>query len=108
MQEILRFVIRYLIYLDWAAVNGQKEIVVYLVEKGADIFIKNNQGKVASEEAYEKQYFEISEIILDKEYELNKGKNTMGENIEMEIEIAKEIENEIKEDLDNIKLNDHI
>jgi hypothetical protein len=70
--------------------------------------IKNNQGKVASEEAYERQYFEITEFIVDKEYELNKGKNQMGENIEMESEIAEEIENEIKEDLDNIKLNKHI
>jgi hypothetical protein len=29
----------------------------------------------------------------------------MGENIELESEIAEEIENEIGEDLDNIKLN---
>lgn len=87
--------------------NGLKEVVTYLVEKGADITIKNNNNKVAGEEAYDKQYFDIAEFLVDKEIELNKGKGKLEENadIENEIELADEIEIEMKEELDNVNLN---
>ena len=52
--------------------NGQKEVVVYLISKEADVFIKNNAGKVAAQEAYEKNFYEISEILVDREILLRK------------------------------------
>jgi ankyrin repeat protein len=91
--------------IDWAAINGLKEIVNYLVEKGADITMKNNQNKVAAEEAYEKQYYDIAEFLVDKELLLNKGKDITEENVEMENELAAEIENQIKDEMDNVNLN---
>ncbi len=59
--------------LHWAALNGQKEVVTYLLNKEVDILIKNNLNKVAAEEAYDKQYFDVSELIVDKEIEMRKG-----------------------------------
>jgi hypothetical protein len=47
---------------------------LFLLEKGADFGIKNKQGKIAAEDAYERGYYEISEIIVEKEIALNKNK----------------------------------
>jgi hypothetical protein len=52
--------------------NGQKDIVEYLVNKAANVLIKNVLGKTAAQEAYEKCFFEISEILADKEISLDK------------------------------------
>ncbi len=90
---------------DWSAVNGLKEVVIYLVEKGADLSVKNNQNKIAAEEAYEKQFYDIAEFLTDKEYELNKGNEKIEENRDIDAEMAEEIENEIKEDMENVDLN---
>jgi hypothetical protein len=42
--------------------------VEYLVEQGADFLVKNDQGRIPGEEAYEKGFFEISEYLIDREY----------------------------------------
>lgn len=106
MQETLRYVIIPLILiLDWSAVNGLKEVVIFLAEKGADISIKNNQNKVAAEEAYEKSFLEIAGYLVDKEIEQNKDKGKIEENFEMDCEITEETDTDIKEEMDNIDLN---
>ena len=32
--------------LSWTTLNGQKEVIKYLLEKGVDILIKNNNNKL--------------------------------------------------------------
>ena len=59
--------------LSWAAFNGQKEIVEFLLEKGADFDIKNSNGKKPSELAYDSGYYDVSDILLTKENEKYKG-----------------------------------
>jgi hypothetical protein len=54
--------------------NGQKEIVEFLVKKNANVLLKNALGKTAAQEAYEKCYYEISEFLVDKEISLDKNK----------------------------------
>ena len=76
-----------------------------MVEKGADISIKNNQNKVAAEEAYEKNFLEIAGYLVDKEIEQNKDKGKIEENFEMDSEMTEEIDNDIKEEMENVDLN---
>ena len=90
--------------------NGVKDVVVYLVEKGADFFIKNKNNKVPAEEAFDKQYFEISEYIVDKEIALNKDKlkEMSGHKIEADDHIDLNVdvnEVETKENLDKLDIN---
>ena len=59
--------------LSWAAFNGQKAVVEFLLEKGADFDIKNINGKKPSELAYDSGFYEVSEILLSKENEKYKG-----------------------------------
>ncbi len=47
--------------------NGNKDIVIYLVEKGIDIIIKNQFNKTAGEEACERGFSDISEYLIEKE-----------------------------------------
>ena len=75
------------------------------MENGAEVSIKNNQNKVAAEEAYEKSFLDIAEYLVDKEIELNKDKGKIEENFEMEIEMTEEIEIDIKEEMDGVDLN---
>lgn len=65
---------------------------------GADFMIKNNNGKVPAEEAFDKHFFEISEFLVDKEVALKKTDNiieTSGNKVDAEDHI----------DLDNVNLN---
>ena len=59
--------------LSWAAFNGQKAVVEFLLEKGADFDIKNANGKKPSELAYDSGYYDVSDILLSKENEKYKG-----------------------------------
>lgn len=43
-----------------------------LLERGVDIMAKNSQGKMATEEAFDRNFMDISEILAEKEMELNK------------------------------------
>ncbi len=76
-----------------------------MVEKGADLSIKNNQNKVAAEEAYEKSFLEIAGYLVDKEIEHSKEKGKIEENFEMDSEMTEEIDNDIKEEMENVDLN---
>ena len=84
--------------LHWAAMNGQKEVAYYLAEKGADVLIKNNNGKFAAQEAFEKNFYDISEFLVEKEVALNKGdivegtvdKNNPDDYIDMNVDIENE------------------
>lgn len=49
--------------------NGQKAVVEFLLKHNADLAIKNKQGKTAGESAYDSGYYDISEMIVQKEYE---------------------------------------
>ena len=57
--------------LHWASLNGKKDVVLYLLDKGADFEAINNNNKKASEVAYDNDFYEISEILLNKENEKN-------------------------------------
>jgi ankyrin repeat protein len=56
--------------LDWAVVNGHKDVVCLLIESNADVTIKNSKGKTAGEEAFDKGFYDISEKISDVEQKL--------------------------------------
>jgi hypothetical protein len=53
--------------LDWAALNGIKDVVLILLDHKVDVTKKNNNGKTASEEAFDRELYEISEKIAEKE-----------------------------------------
>ena len=59
--------------LSWAAFNGQKNVVEFLLEKGADFNLKNINGKKPSELAYDSGFYDVSDILLTKENEKYKG-----------------------------------
>ena len=59
--------------LSWAAFNGQKNVVEFLLEKGADFDLKNINGKKPSELAYDSGFYDVSDILLTKENEKYKG-----------------------------------
>ena len=59
--------------LSWAAFNGQKAVVEFLLEKGADFDTKNINGKKPSELAYDSGFYDVSDILLTKENEKYKG-----------------------------------
>ena len=83
--------------LSWAAFNGQKKVVEFLLEKGADFDTKNINGKKPSELAYDCGYYDISDILLTKENEKYKDiiKEEKNEDINFEEEF-KEDNNESK------------
>ena len=59
--------------LSWAAFNGQKAVVEFLLEKGADFDTKNINEKKPSELAYDSGFYDVSDILLTKENEKYKG-----------------------------------
>ena len=59
--------------LSWAAFNGQKSVVEFLLEKGADFDFRNSNGKKPSELAFDNGYYDVSDILLSKENEKYKG-----------------------------------
>jgi hypothetical protein len=63
--EIHLFV--YLINIDWAVLNGMKDVVLLLLDYKADVTIKNKNDKSPSEEAFDRAYYDISEKIAEKE-----------------------------------------
>ena len=63
--EIHLFV--YIINIDWAVLNGMKDVVLLLLDYKADVTIKNNNGKSPSEEAFDRELYDISEKIAEKE-----------------------------------------
>ena len=83
--------------LTWAAFNGQKKVVEFLLEKGADFDVKNSNGKKPSELAYDNGYYDVSDILLTKENEKYKDiiKEEKNEDINFEEEF-KENNNESK------------
>ena len=91
-------------HLSWAAFNGQKNVVEFLLEKGADFNCKNINGKKPSELAYDSGFYDVSDILLTKENEFYKGsikeeKNEdVDEDLIMEKEDIKEKENKINLD----------
>jgi hypothetical protein len=92
---------------------GMKEMVEYLVSKDADVFIKNNSDKVPSQEAYEKQFYDISEHLVEKELSLKKGefeetsvnKNDPDDFIDLDVKIEGPEADEVKENMDKMNLN---
>ena len=74
--------------LSWAAFNGQKKVVEFLLEKGADFDVKNANGKKPSQLAYDSGYYEVSEILLTKENE--KYNDIIKEEKEEDINFEKE------------------
>ena len=86
--------------LSWAAFNGQKNVVEFLLEKGADFNLKNINGKKPSELAYDSGFYDVSDILLNKENEFYKGsikeEKNEGDDIDLEEEEdEKEKEKEI-------------
>ena len=83
--------------LSWAAFNGQKNVVEFLLEKGADFNLKNINGKKPSELAYDSGFYDVSDILLNKENEFYKGsikeEKNEGDDIDLEEEDEKEINN---------------
>jgi ankyrin repeat protein len=49
--------------LHAAAQNGNIELLITLLERGARVDIKNDTGKTAADLASEKGYYEIAEIL---------------------------------------------
>ena len=78
--------------LSWAAFNGQKKVVEFLLEKGADFDTKNINGKKPSELAYDCGYYDISDILLTKENEKYKDiiKEEKNEDINFEEEFKED------------------
>lgn len=92
---------------------GMKEMVEYLVLKDADVFIRNKSEKVPSQEAYEKQFYDISEHLVEKELSLKKGefeetsvnKNDVDDFIDLDVKIDGPEADEIKENMDKMSIN---
>ena len=81
--------------LSWAAFNGQKAVVEFLLEKGADFDIKNANGKKPSELAYDSGYYDVSDILLSKENEKYKG--TIQEEKNEDVNIEEDLKEEKEE-----------
>ena len=92
--------------LSWAAFNGQKKVVEFLLEKGADFNSKNINGKKPSELAYDSGFYDVSDILLAKENEMLKG--IVEEKNEGDFDIDKEDEdiNENKINIEDEKVED--
>ena len=92
--------------LSWAAFNGQKNVVEFLLEKGADFNLKNINGKKPSELAYDSGFYDVSDILLAKENEMLKG--IVEEKNEGDFDIDKEDEdiNENKINIEDEKVED--
>ena len=86
--------------LSWAAFNGQKAVVEFLLEKGADFDVKNINGKKPSELAYDCGYYDVSDILLTKENQKYKG------SIQEEKNEDDNFEEEMKEDKKEDKKKD--
>ena len=80
--------------------NNSLEVVKYLVEKGADVFLKNEFNKLDVDESYIRDYTEIAEYLIKKELSKKKGN----------YEFTEEDEDEIKDDkLDkNVEINEKL
>ena len=78
--------------LSWAAFNGQKAVVEFLLEKGADFDTKNVNGKKPSELAYDSGFYDISDILLNKENEKYKGTIIEEKNVNVDDEMKEEAE----------------
>ena len=89
--------------LSWAAFNGQKNVVEFLLEKGADFNCKNINGKKPSELAYDSGFYDVSDILLTKENELLKGTIQEEKNEGDEVDLEEEDEKECKENAINDK-----
>ena len=89
--------------LSWAAFNGQKNVVEFLLEKGADFNFKNINGKKPSELAYDSGFYDVSDILLTKENELLKGSIQEEKNEGDEVDLEEEDEKEFKENVINDK-----
>ncbi len=79
--------------LSWAAFNGQKDVVEFLLEKGADFNFKNINGKKPSELAYDSGFYDVSDILLTKENEFYKGSIKEEKNEDEDLDLAMEEEN---------------
>ena len=89
--------------LSWAAFNGQKEIVEFLLEKGADFDVKNIKEKKPSELAYDSGYYDVSDLLLNKENEKYKGTIQEEKNEDGDLDLDME-EDEKEKEKDN-KIN---
>ena len=89
--------------LSWAAFNGQKNVVEFLLEKGADFNCKNINGKKPSELAYDSGFYDVSDILLTKENELLKGSIQEEKNEGDEVDLDEEDEKEGKDNIINDK-----
>ena len=78
--------------LSWAAFNGQKAVVEFLLEKGADFDTKNVNGKKPSELAYDSGFYDISDILLNKENEKYNGTIIEEKNVNVDDEMKEEDE----------------
>ena len=85
--------------LSWAAFNGQKAVVEFLLEKGADFDVKNKNGKKPSELAYDSGYYDVSDILLTKENEKYKG--TIQEEKNIDINFDEEMKEDNKDNKEN-------
>ena len=85
--------------LCWTAFNGKKVVIEFLLEKGADFDVKNINGKKPSELAYDCGYYDVSDILLDKENEKYKGsiKEEKNEDDNFEEEMKENLKEEKKE-----------
>ena len=72
--------------LSWAAFNGQRTVVEFLLEKGADFDVKNINGKKPSDLAYDNGYYDINDILLTKENEKYKGDILEEKNVDDDFE----------------------
>ena len=89
--------------LSWAAFNGQKSVVEFLLEKGADFNCKNINGKKPSELAYDSGFYDVSDILLTKENEFYKGSIKEEKNEDGDLDLDME-EDEKEKEKDN-KIN---